>query len=916
MRVFVILFLLIAYSQQSSAQHYRIYGKLIDASTSAPVPSAELRIMNTIFTATSDANGAFLLEDDIPPGNQVLIIEKEGYILKKLPLLLENELPVYLPIIPLEIDVSEEQAQVALIALSEQQLDADGTQADYATSGLLAASRDVFLRASAYDFSATFFRPRGLSSEHGEVLINGIKMNKLYSGRPLWANWGGLNDIQRNQVFSQGITANDYSFGNLAGTTNIIMRASQYRPGGRISYASSNRTYQGRVMASYSTGLNDKGWAFTAALARRYGNQGFVDGSLYDANSISLSVEKQLSLKHSLNFTGFYTPNRRGKTSANTEEITNLGGIKYNSYWGYQNGEVRNSRTRETKEPVFMLSHFWKPVKDTRLATTLAYQTGKIGNSRLGYDNVPNPDPSYYQKLPSYFLGYQDVPNLEKAYRATEEFEENPQIDWQRLYRINIAHDGPARYYLYEDRVDDRLYSFSSILNHKFSSHMSLDASLRLKDLRSHNFASLTDLLGATAYLDVDTFNTGAAAQSDLDNINRTVNENEIIKYNYFINAFEAEAFTQLRMTYQKVNFYFSGRLGNTTYQREGIFKNGNYPNDSQGKSETLSFVPFGVKAGGTYKVTGRHVLDFNAALLTHAPSIRNSFSNSRQNNRSVINLSEEQNTNIDLSYVYRSPFLNARLTGYLIDRAGGSEISFYYADGISGQGRNTTTAFVQEVLTNVNKRHLGFELGAEAQITPTFKLKTAAALGQFTYQNNPDLYLTSDDFEAEVSFGKAYLKNYHLAGGPQRALQLGFEYRDPEYWWLGTTANYFSHAYIDIAPLTRTRNFYQDTDGNQFTDYDPMQAREILRQERFKDFMLLNMVGGKSWRVGSYYLGFFAVVNNLLNQEYKSGGFEQGRNANYRTLSNDMQRDKPLFGPKYWQGYGTTYYLNLYLRF
>lgn len=117
-------------------------------------------------------------------------------------------------------------------------------------------------------------------------------MNKLYSGRPQWSNWGGLNDMQRNQIFTMGTAASDYNFGGLAGTTNIIMRASKYRSGGRVSYASSNRTYKGRMIGSYNSGLDENGWAYSVSLARRYGNQGYMDGSLYDANSIFISVEK------------------------------------------------------------------------------------------------------------------------------------------------------------------------------------------------------------------------------------------------------------------------------------------------------------------------------------------------------------------------------------------------------------------------------------------------------------------------------------------------------------------------------------------------------------------------------------------------------------------------------------------------
>ena len=98
--------------------------------------------------------------------------------------------------------------------------------------------------------------------------------------------------------------------------------------------------------------------------------------------------------------------------------------------------------------------------------------------------------------------------------------------------------------------------------------------------------------------------------------------------------------------------------------------------------------------------------------------------------------------------------------------------------------------------------------------------------------------------------------------------------------------------------------------------DYDPDVARELLKQEEFDDYMVVNLVGGKSWKIGDYFVGFFASVNNLLDKEYKTGGFEQARNANYTELLEDVSSPKRRFGPKYWYGRGTTYFLNVYFRF
>src|SRR5690606_30672728 len=245
----------------------------------------------------------------------------------------------------------------------------------------------------------------------------------------------------------------EVSFGNLAGTTNIIMRASEYSHSGKVSYAASNRSYTGRVMASYSSGLTPRGWAYAFSASRRFAEEGFREGSIYESNSFFVAVEKRFNDRHSLNFSGIYTPLRRGKTSANTQEVYDLKGIRYNSYWGYQDGKNRNSRMQRVQEPLLMLNHYWTFSEKTKLNSNLAYQFGNIGNSRIDYGGSrrivgpegqesfagggSNPDPAYYQKLPSYFLRFEDELNYREAYLAQQEFLQDGQIDWPGLYAAN-----------------------------------------------------------------------------------------------------------------------------------------------------------------------------------------------------------------------------------------------------------------------------------------------------------------------------------------------------------------------------------------------------------------------------------------------------------------------------------------------
>ena len=820
-----------------------------------------------------------------------------------------------------DLSVTNDVVDLFSISLSDDELN-DDTSASDNISGLLNSSMDVFYRTAAYEFSSSFFKVRGLDSDNAIVHINGIKMNKLYNGRPQWSNWGGLNDVLRNQELSNGSIPLKYNFGGILGSNNINIRASEYGEGGRITYSSSNRSYSNRLMATYNSGMLEKGWAYSLSIGRRWGNEGYQDASFYDSNSAFLSVQKIFNNKHSLNFAAIYAPNRRGKVSPNTQEVYDLKGIKYNEYWGYHDGEKRNSRVKRVVEPILILNHDWNINEKSNLETSIGYQFGEMGNSRLDYAGGGNPSPAYYQDLPSYFLADTDGPDYEGAYIAQENFINNGQINWNRIYDANLTNNQAnlnAAYVLYEDRVDDTQLTINSVFNTEVNENIKLSASANYRNLVSDNFAEIFDMLGGQSYSNIDSFDY---LDYNLLSPNSIIYEGDKFKYHYKMNAEEMSLFTMMNFSFNKLEFYLAGDITNTVYQRNGIFENEANAGNSSGKGDEISFDGYGVKLGITYKFSGKHILDFNSAYLQKAPSIRNTFTNSRVNHNVVgsdvnglINdspITEEKIMSFDANYIFRTPIFTGRLTGFYSAVKDANEISFYYADGLVGFADDSE--FVQEILQGIDKKYFGVEFGVEAQIIPTVKLKGAASIGQYTYDNNPYLYLGADN--NTVAVGPSNLENYKIAGGPQRAYSLGFEYRDPDYWFIGVTSNFFTNTYLDVSPLTRTQNFYLAQDGLPFNDYDITIARDLLRQEKFDDYMVVNMIGGKSWKIDNYFVGFFASINNILDQKYRTGGFEQGRNANYQQLLQDTNKPKRVFGPKYWYGRGTNYFLNLYFRF
>jgi hypothetical protein len=897
-----------------------VKGKVVDSKSQSPLGSVKVMIQSNEQFVTTNSLGEFQISG-ISDGNQILVISVDGYNTQNFPIEVVVNQTLDVGLLFLDEDITSEQ-QLSLVTITENDLGDDNSGSE-STAGLLQSSRDAYQQAAAFNWGQARFRMRGLDNEYGVTMINGISMNKIYDGRPQWSNWGGLNDATRNQEFTLGSAPSDYTFGGILGTQEINTRASLYRKGTRISQSGTNTNYSWRSMFTHNSGLMENGWAYSISGSRRWAREGYFEGSDYGANSFFASVEKRINKKHSLNFTTIYAQNARGKSSPNTDEVNNLMGIKYNSYWGWQDGKKRNSRDKDVEEPILILSHYWKISDKTTINTNVAYQTGSIGNSRIDYQTANSPDPTYYKNLPSYYYNLGDIAG---ANAAQNYFLNNSQINWNAMYFANqnsSVNSGKSLYALYEDRTDDKQITANSILFSDLSDNVKLNAGASFKKLKSHNFQNMLDLLGGQYFSDVDPFYSGDQTQSDLNNPNRQIKVGDEYGYNYNLNAIVADAFTQFKFTYKKVDFYLAQSFSRTQYQREGLYRNGIYANTSFGKGSKQNFENFGFKGGLTYKITGQHLLDFNGVYMTKAPNMRNTFANARINNNITPELTSETIASLDASYVVRTPKFKARVTGFASRVQNATEISFFYAEGIGEDvDGNDQDSFISELLTGIEKRNFGAEIGLEYQFTSTIKGTVAASYGQYLYGDNPNLKINDDaqatltNTQPVVDFGKAYLKNYRLPGMPQTAASLGLEYRDPNFWWVGANINYLADSYLDISNITRTDNFSLNSIGISYPGATEEAVRQALKQEKFAKFNLLNLTGGKSWRIDTTTIGFFASINNVLDTTYKTGGFEQSRKATFPDLQADNANGTPSFGSKYFYGYGRTYFINVYVNF
>ena len=807
---------------------------------------------------------------------------------------------------------------IPVITLSDFDLEGDNQTHDI--SGLLQSSTDVYVNNASYNFGQARYRLRGYDNQNNLVLINGITVNDAESGLPFYSNWGGLNDVTRNTVVTTGLNFSDYSFGNIGGVTNIITRASEFRKGTSISYGLANKTYRNRVMATYSTGLMSNGWAFTASASSRWSQEGYVKATFYQGYSYFIAAEKKLNNEHSLSLTAFGSQSRNGKAKPVVQEIYTLTDNNfYNPNWGYQDGKIRNSKIGNYHQPRAILTHYWTINNTSKLQTSASYTFGRSGTTALNWYDAADPNPDYYRYLPSYY----DENNYMHDYLTNlwKNDENYRQLDWnhfyfansKNMYTVNNASGiesnnitgNRAKYIVEERRNDINRFDFSSLYNKDITEKVKLISGVNYMSNKTHNFKVIDDLLGADFWLDIDQFaerelNDDYYIQSDVDNPNSIKKEDDKFGYDYISNINSGNIFAQIEARLSKIDVFGGINLSYTEYWLKGNMRNGKFPENSYGNSPKQNFFNYGIKAGATYKISGKQFILANLAYLTRAPYMRDAYVSPRTRNFTISdltdkNLKDENIISGDISYMYRSPFFEAKITGFYTEFNNSMQNNSFYHDEFK--------TFVNYIMTNMNTLHYGAEFGLEAKLSPSISVTAATGYGKYLYNNRPNVTIVQDNSsEVLVKDRISYLKNYHIGGMPEFAATIGIKYNAPKRWFIGINANYFDQIYITLNPERRT----EETLDN-FYDND-VQIDQIINQKKLDSGFTVDILGGKSWRIRDYTAGFTLSINNILNNKnFITNGFEQ-----YRFDRTNIDK----FPEKYYYMYGTTYFLNLYFRF
>lgn len=867
--------------------------------------------LDGIKVGETDESGSFSIEVDHHPNILSLIDERyEPYAVQVTDLASPIDLG--------EIELIPTVIGQNVVQTNEVQSDEEDQNEDIST--LLTASNDLFTSSAAFNWGPLRFRNRGYETGVVHVGINGFLLNDSENGRVNWSVMSGLNDVTRNAYGSISLNSFDFDIGNIGGAVYTDMRAKSQPKQLRASYAITNRSYRNRAMLTYNTGRLDGGWYVSMSGSRRWSDEGYTPGTFYDAWAYYLGVSKEFGDKHTLHAMAFGTPISRGKSSPGAIISYELADDNfYNSYWGYQNGEKRNSRVANSHLPTGLLQYEYTPSDNFHLKATVGYQSGHNGATALNWADAPDPRPDYYQKLPGYF-----VENPEIYDALYEKLSNNPellQVQWDEIYEVNRGSfatienangvegqtiSGKQALYNIEDRRYDPTSLQAYILNRwTISNRFSLEGGLRYNTSERDNYRRLDDLLGADFYLDVNKFETDFnLRQIDLNTPNRIVYEGDRYGYSYQAHVDEAELWVQPKLTLPKFEASLGLRGGQTTYQRHGDFRTGAFPDISFGDSEKQNFTEFAAKVDLTYKISGRHYIYANGWYSHDAPLFSNSMVSPRTRNTWRDNLDTEKRTSFEAAYVLRTPIIKAKLLGYFTTIEDRIRHQTVFIDNDLGFGE-----FGNILSTNINQRHVGLEGVVEVDLGYGFEAGLAVALGQHLFTDRFNWTVYTDNSDAPLFVDETiYSKHFYIPGSPQNNYAFQIKYNSSKYWFASITANYVSDRYLDFYPLRRTALAVGDLERP--VDEEVFQA--TIAQEKIDPAFTLNFFGGKSWRFDDYFVYLTVGVNNLLNDtDIITGGFEQYRFA----LDSENKPDLDRFPNKYWYGYGLNYFVNLAIR-
>lgn len=794
---------------------------------------------------------------------------------------------------------------------------------------IINSNSNIYASEVGYLFSPMRFRYRAFDQKYNDIYINGTPINDLETGQFRYSWVGGLNQQTRNMESAMPFEGNRFSMPGMGGSNNYNFRPASMPAGHRLTLSGANRNYTLRGMYTFNSGLNNKGWAFSANVTYRWASEGYVEGTFYNSLSYFFGVEKVFGDgQHSLSLVTWGNPTERASQGAGTDEMYWLANDRYyNPYWGYQNGKKRNSRVVNDYSPTAMLTWDWTIDHNTKLTTSLLGKYTMYQSTKLNYNNTDNPHPNYWKNMPSsYYDVWDDTDEANRTPQALEDWNRaytfwtsskaNRQINWDRLYYSNnqaAAQGQDAIYYIQAKHNDALTLTLASTLNKQLKKNMLWNVGIMASTNKGMHYQTMEDLLGATTYHNINTYALGTydrnsdEIQYDLNHRNAIIGEGDRFGYDYNLFVNNAKAWTSFSHDWGILHYTIAGKIGYTSMQRDGKMRNGLAANNSYGKSGVAQFLDGGVKLGTSFNLGRGNTLTIGAGYETRAPQARTAFASPEINNDYVTNLKNEKVFSAEIGYQLQTSWLHANINAYYSYLTDVTDWQNYYFDDIN--------SFSYVSLTNIKKVYSGVEAGLRFKVTSSFDINLIGQISEAKITNNSNVrYMNSTS--AQYTDEIVYNKDMRDAGTPLTAASIGLSYHKGG-WFIDLNCNYYDRIYLSYSPSYRyasTLDTRQIVTGNIY-DNDGNVLPSAVEQAKGKGGFMVDGSIGRSIYLKRGSLSINLMVTNILNnQNLCTGGYEQSR-SDY-TNSGNIRAYRFSKNPMKFYAYGTNGMLNITYRF
>lgn len=712
---------------------------------------------------------------------------------------------------------------------------------------ILANTPSVYVTKAGGGFGDSRINIRGFDQRNVAVMINGVPVNDMENGAVYWSNWAGLSDVTSAMQVQRGLGSSKLAISSVGGTINVMTRTSDMKEGGSFSSGFGNANYF-KVQGSYNTGVLKNGFSASVLLSSTTGD-GYVDGTKFEGKNYFIAFGYKPNEKHDIQFTFTGAPQWHHQRSfANTlTDYLKYGtngepNTKYNSDWGYKNGEEFSWVRNFYHKPVMSINWDYKINDKMKLSTVLYGSwgrgggTGNIGKSPFAYKTanglVPFDEFVKYNTGQPNSVGTPLAPSTVAGHVG--EYITNSTTGFTRRASIN-SHDW---------------YGAVVNLNTQLTKNLILDFGIDARTYVGYHFRNINDRLGASVYFD----------NKDTNNPNRylyetysakpsfnpwtDVKNQEKIEYNNngFVRWYGA--FTQLEYSNDNLSAFFQGAISQQGFQREDtfIYKT----TDPLYKTDFENILGGNVKGGVNYNINEQHNVFVNSGYYSKQPL----FNAVYPNNKSIVgeNLTNEKILGVEAGYGFRSKIFNAKLNLYYTswkDRyqrsndASATNVGGYYD------------------FAGITEIHSGVELEMNAKPLPKLNLNAMISVGDWKYQGNS----TSNRYDAN---------NEPISGGTSTTLYLdGIKVGDAAQTTASIGASYevFTRVFLD-ANYRVAQNLYASIDPSKFGSATNKGTLELPSYGLMDLGFSYKMLVGKNQ---SNSLNFRINVNNVLDEVYIS---------------------------------------------